>query len=168
MAWRGARGQCHRQCGDAAAMGAGRERRAQYGSLWMFRCVLERPLEVAIWPRGPMDKASAHGAGDCRFEPCRGHLHTSARLKCQCQCDVAIVHISRTMRGACNCAVSLSRFARPARGPDTGSGRRGRRGRLSHSLAAAAHIAPDASGPQHWRAPCLGRAGGGAARAPAL
>ena len=23
-------------------------------------------------PRGPMDKASAHGAGDCRFESCRG------------------------------------------------------------------------------------------------
>ena len=27
-----------------------------------------------IWPRGPMDKASAYGAGDCRFESCRGHL----------------------------------------------------------------------------------------------
>ena len=25
------------------------------------------------WPRGPMDKASACGAGDCRFESCRGH-----------------------------------------------------------------------------------------------
>ena len=25
------------------------------------------------WPRGPMDKASAYGAGDCRFESCRGH-----------------------------------------------------------------------------------------------
>ena len=25
-------------------------------------------------PRGPMDKASAYGAGDCRFESCRGHL----------------------------------------------------------------------------------------------
>ena len=25
-------------------------------------------------PRGPMDKASAYGAGDCRFEPYRGHL----------------------------------------------------------------------------------------------
>ena len=24
-------------------------------------------------PRGPMDKASAYGAGDCRFESCRGH-----------------------------------------------------------------------------------------------
>jgi hypothetical protein len=29
-------------------------------------------------PRGPMDKASAHGAGDCRFESCRGHLHPAA------------------------------------------------------------------------------------------
>ena len=26
-------------------------------------------------PVGPMDKASAHGAGDCRFESCRGQLH---------------------------------------------------------------------------------------------
>ena len=25
-------------------------------------------------PRGPMDKASAYGAGDCRLESCRGHL----------------------------------------------------------------------------------------------
>ena len=24
------------------------------------------------WPRVPMDKASAYGAGDCRFESCRG------------------------------------------------------------------------------------------------
>ena len=31
--------------------------------------------DVAIhWPHGPMDKASAYGAGDCRFESCRGHL----------------------------------------------------------------------------------------------
>ena len=29
-------------------------------------------------PRGPMDKASAYGAGDCRFESCRGHLHDAA------------------------------------------------------------------------------------------
>ena len=37
------------------------------------------PLEsnsssFAHWPRGPMDKASAYGAGDCRFETCRGHF----------------------------------------------------------------------------------------------
>ena len=35
------------------------------------------------WPRGPMDKASAYGAGDCRFESCRGHcvLHVH---ECDC------------------------------------------------------------------------------------
>ena len=27
---------------------------------------------MITWPRGPMDKASAYGAGDCRFESCRG------------------------------------------------------------------------------------------------
>ena len=26
------------------------------------------------WTRGPMDKASAYGAGDCRFESCRVHF----------------------------------------------------------------------------------------------
>ena len=25
-------------------------------------------------PRGPMDKASAYGAEDCKFDPCRGRL----------------------------------------------------------------------------------------------
>ena len=30
--------------------------------------------ELASWPRGPMDKASAYGAGDCRSESYRGHL----------------------------------------------------------------------------------------------
>ena len=33
-------------------------------------------------PRGPMDKASAHGAGDCRFESCRGHLHNTPACRC--------------------------------------------------------------------------------------
>ena len=32
------------------------------------------------WPRGPMDKASAYGAGDCRFESCRGHCALLQRL----------------------------------------------------------------------------------------
>ena len=37
---------------------------------------LEVDLKKLInWPRGPMDKASAYGAGDCRFESCRGHYH---------------------------------------------------------------------------------------------
>ena len=30
-------------------------------------------------PRGPMDKASAYGAADCRFESCRCHLKPPAR-----------------------------------------------------------------------------------------
>ena len=33
-----------------------------------------RLVTKARRPRGPMDKASAYGAGDCRFESCRGHL----------------------------------------------------------------------------------------------
>ena len=32
------------------------------------------------WPRGPMDKASAYGAGDCRFESCRGHAFSYPRF----------------------------------------------------------------------------------------
>ena len=28
--------------------------------------------KLAPWPCGPMDKALAYGAGDCRFESCRG------------------------------------------------------------------------------------------------
>ena len=32
-----------------------------------WECVQHRP-------RGPMDKASAYGAGDCRLESCRGHF----------------------------------------------------------------------------------------------
>ena len=39
---------------------------------------------AARWPRGPMDKASAYGAGDCRFESCRGHLQIlRARQDCE-------------------------------------------------------------------------------------
>ena len=31
-------------------------------------------LDLVTRPRGPMDKASAYEAGDCRFESCRGHI----------------------------------------------------------------------------------------------
>ena len=34
---------------------------------------MQKFYQLQIWPRGPMDKASAYGAGDCRFESCRGH-----------------------------------------------------------------------------------------------
>ena len=33
-------------------------------------------------PRGPMDKASAYGVGDCRFESCRGHCCCRAATEC--------------------------------------------------------------------------------------
>ena len=35
-------------------------------------CILDK--KKTTWSRGPMDKASAHGAGDCRFESCRDHI----------------------------------------------------------------------------------------------
>ena len=37
-------------------------------------CLALHACAVIKRPRGPMDKASAHGAGDCRFESCRGHF----------------------------------------------------------------------------------------------
>ena len=47
-------------------------------------------------PRGPMDKASAYGAGDCRFESYRGHLG----LHCGWgSCCPTAVHVSNSMTG---------------------------------------------------------------------
>ena len=57
--------------------------------VWM-RVITEGTLaKMFNWPRGPMDKASAYGAGDCRFESCRGHLccgggEAGARLRVLC------------------------------------------------------------------------------------
>ena len=45
------------------------------------RAVASRASSSVDWPRGPMDKASAYGAGDCRFESCRGHLRSRRRLQ---------------------------------------------------------------------------------------
>ena len=47
--------------------------------------VLCNRLAIAIdacdsWPRGPMDKASAHGAGDCRLKSCRGQCRKMLHL----------------------------------------------------------------------------------------
>ena len=41
-----------------------------------FYCHAIFSLNSTQRPRGPMDKASAYGAGDCRFESCRGHCST--------------------------------------------------------------------------------------------
>ena len=46
-------------------------------TLRCHRRMIERGVTVSvvdIWPRGPMDKASAYGARDCRFESCPGHF----------------------------------------------------------------------------------------------
>ena len=42
-------------------------------------------VAVFNWPRGPMDKASAYGAGDCRFESCRGHFAFGKESNGRCQ-----------------------------------------------------------------------------------
>ena len=41
---------------------------------------MQKFYRTRIWPRGPMDKASAYGVGDCRFESCRGHMSVVAPL----------------------------------------------------------------------------------------
>ena len=43
-----------------------------------WRCIVISPA-LSTWPRGPMDKASAYGAGVCRFESYRGHLGLRCR-----------------------------------------------------------------------------------------
>ena len=47
--------------------------------------------KVANWPRGPMDKASAYGAGDCRFESCRGHYIPFDRNDFQTQAKPTLI-----------------------------------------------------------------------------
>ena len=73
------------------------------------------------WLRGPMDKASAHGAGDCRFESCRGQLPTCAMMgskhiqnttitslttKCPIQEQVPEHPSAKHRRSDCNAGVS--------------------------------------------------------------
>ena len=45
---------------------------AQILHCWFFQTNI-KINEFSLRPHGPMDKASAYGAGDCRFESCRGH-----------------------------------------------------------------------------------------------
>ena len=66
----GGRALAQRGCHARAHAGtrARTHKLADYLSMWV------NSDHVYHWPRGPMDKASAYGAGDCRFESCRGHL----------------------------------------------------------------------------------------------
>ena len=43
-------------------------------------------------PRGPMDKASAYGAGDCRFESCRGHFRCPWKAHCRPSMKFSLLH----------------------------------------------------------------------------
>ena len=45
-----------------------------------FQVILVATSTKTMWPRGPMDKASAYGAGDCRSESCRGHFGKFVRI----------------------------------------------------------------------------------------
>ena len=56
------------------------------------------PSSACMWPRGPMDKASAYGAGDCRFESCRGQC-------CSCACPLrhALSHTMHAWRHLSPC-----------------------------------------------------------------
>ena len=54
------------------------------GALGLHNAVYCRAdAKLSNWPRGPMDKASAYGAGDCRFESCRGHYILPHRHNCR-------------------------------------------------------------------------------------
>ena len=50
----------------------------------LLRCVPRKNADFEVCPMsgllGPMDKASAYRAGDCRSESCQGHIYT--RLAC--------------------------------------------------------------------------------------
>ena len=112
-----------------------------------------------IWSRGPMDKASAFGAGDCRFKSCRDHallLHTHCQpgTRRNCKLDGAesatqIYHGQRDRSRADDSALG--------RGPSTSASlqavtwdqlltaeqyrRAGpRRGALMRALQCAAHL----------------------------
>ena len=59
------------------------------------------------WPRGPMDKASAYGAGDCRFESCRGHM---ARIAGQLKFPIASPGAQWLMCDLCLAKINESKF----------------------------------------------------------
>ena len=48
--------------------------KVHYDGAKLSKTLMREICRLLKWPSGPMDKASAYGAGDCRFESCRGHL----------------------------------------------------------------------------------------------
>ena len=72
-----------------------------------------RPWETfgpcsTIWPRGPMDKASAHGAGDCRFESCRGHFKSKSISASSCQSPSHSLSLSLSFSFSFSFSVSIA------------------------------------------------------------
>ena len=102
-----------RVCGVLGRLGQQCHRRSAGDSI--------RPRQ-ATRPRGPMDKASAYGAGDCRFESCRGQTVLLPPRPWQFSCWSLSLHLQicstrRPLHGRCNsvyphCGV----FSRRARG----------------------------------------------------
>ena len=62
---------------------------------------------VLNWPRGPMDKASAYGAGDCRFESCRGHFTLRAHY---CEHGVKAARGPANTNGIANAFATFQTF----------------------------------------------------------
>ena len=48
--------------------------RVKFAACLLLDCALQASGQTSVTCRGPVDKASAYGAGDCRFESYRDHL----------------------------------------------------------------------------------------------
>lgn len=71
----------------ANAPAGSRTRGTSMGGLYVTATLLALLIRR---PCGPMDKASAHGAGDCRFESYQGHFSKGAKEKgCPVVCHLA-------------------------------------------------------------------------------
>ena len=65
---------------------------------------IENSETLNQWPRGPMDKASAYGAGDCRFESHRGHA-LSLNAVASFRFSTHPNHSCRCLRGLRRCGL---------------------------------------------------------------
>ena len=70
-------------------------------------------LHFIKWPVGPMDKASASGAGDSRFESWAGHSHASAHSQAMlarshsCKTDIMAVAKHHCMAKHMDCSHTM-------------------------------------------------------------
>ena len=86
-------------------------------SLLLFLVGLKNVCFEINWPRGPMDKASAYGAGDCRFESCRGHPFVRAIDLMHVRLDVATWAVAaRAARASHKAAIAAKGIISSAQG----------------------------------------------------